>query len=137
MSDLQRYNGIDTIATFRLWEEFEKQLSQKPWASETYTLVKQLQAPAFYAGLRGILVDPEVVQDLKPTFEAECARVEEVLDSITKPLLNRVINLGSPQQLKWLFNCFGANPRKTDREHLEKLQKTDPELAPIITLVLL
>lgn len=136
MSILQRYNGLDTIATYQLWSVFHTKLAADPIAHATYEQTRSLQGPAFYAMLRGILVDTEAVTRLRETLEVENRRILKVLDAITLSLGLGVINLASPVQVKWLFSCFGAHPESSNREAMEQLSKADPELAPVCNLIL-
>lgn len=143
---LQEYNGLDCIATFKLWTELKSQLEEKPWAQRAYDLKKSLQAPALYAMMRGILIDAEVADQLYNQFIAEQKKLESILDGITKPLKMGVINLASPQQKIWLMETLGAKvplkrrgdkkaTKSTDRESLEAIAKAEPELSPICNII--
>lgn len=144
MSQLQRYNGMDTIATFAIWHALQAQF--RPDTRAAYHLLKALSAPSLYMMLRGILVDQDTIEDLKPKFDAECKQLEDSLDYLTKSLSMGVINLASPVQVKWLFECLGAklptkrvkgtNKVSVGRDTLEQISKSDPEIAPIANLVL-
>lgn len=148
MSLLQQYNGHDTIATWQLWDDFRKRLDADPATAAQYAVEKAVMAPAMYAMTRGILVDQEIMAELRTKFEAENKAYEAVLDFITRGLKMGVINIASPQQKIWLFECLGAKiPHKydpkvgksrptTDRDALEKIAKTDPELTPICNIIM-
>lgn len=145
MSTLQRYNGLDTIATFQVWQALRPKLTGA--AAQTYALSMALHGPALFAMLRGILVDVETVTDLRETFQTETALLEAKLDHITRGLRLGVVNLGSTAQVIWLLESLGAEiplVRRKDgsrtpgvgREELEQLAKADPELAPICNIIL-
>ena len=144
MSVLQRYNALDTIATFQLWQVLEGRLQEHSYASKAYNQSKGLQSPALYTMLRGILVDREAVEPLKAQLEAETIKLEKALDAITKPLGFGFINMASPQQVAWLIEVLGGTlPRnrktgspETGREALEQLAKADHELAPVANIIL-
>lgn len=137
MSILQRYNGMDTIATFQLWQNFEAQLAEKPEAVAVYEEEKALSAPLMYAMLKGILVDQEVTTELKGQFDAECAELFASMDFITRSLGLGVINFNSWQHIQWLFSCLGEDIESTDREALEGLAKAEPDLAPLCNIILM
>ena len=134
MTLLQRYNCLDTIATFRLWETLSEGAS--PEAKETYSLSKSLSAPLLFAMLKGIRVDLETMSALHSQFTQECKILEDLLDDITLPLGMDVINLSSPVQVKWLFACLGEDLDSSDREALEQVAKADLDLAPVCNLIL-
>jgi DNA polymerase I-like protein with 3'-5' exonuclease and polymerase domains len=144
VSQLQKYNGMDTIATFAIWHKLQEQF--RPDTRAAYELLKALSAPSLYMMLRGILVDQDTVTKLHPQFLAECAQLEAYLDLITKSLGMGVINFASPVQVRWLFECLGATmPTKyvkgvakasADRDTLEQVAKADPELAPVANIIL-
>lgn len=146
MSNLQRYNGMDTIATFQLWDVLEPQLDKDNFTRGTYDQAMDLQAPALYAMLRGILVDQEVAGQLREKFTTENTDLVTKLDLISRGLGAGVINLASPVQVKWFLEFVGATlPTKrvkgevvisADREALETIAKSDPELAPVCHLIL-
>lgn len=148
MTILQQYNGMDTIATFALWQEFKPRLASDPATARQYDLTMKLYAPALFAMIRGILVDQETMDQLRVQFEAENKALEAKLDVITRGLGMGVINLASPQQKMWLLECLGAKlPMKydpkvgksrpsTDRDSLEKLSKSDPELSPVCNIIM-
>lgn len=134
MTLLQRYNCLDTIATFRLWEAVSKTASKE--ALDIYSISKDLSAPLLFAMLKGIRLDLEVMTDLHTQFSTECKILEDLLDDITLPLGMDVINLHSPVQVKWLFSCLGEDLDSSDREALEQVAKADLDLAPICNLIL-
>ena len=134
MTLLQRYNCLDTIATFRLWETLSEAAS--PQAKETYSLSKSLSAPLLFAMLKGIRIDLETMSALYSQFSAECKVLEDLLDDITMPLGMDVINLSSPTQVKWLFACLGEDLDSSDRETLEQVAKADLDLAPVCNIIL-
>lgn len=136
MTTLQTYNGMDTIATFQLWQKLQPLLDSKPHAKAVYDLTKDLRAPLLYAMMRGILVDTSVVEPLRQQFEVENNTLEEALDAITKPLIGAVINLASPVQVKWLLECLDVDGEiDTDRQGLEKVAAKYPDLAPVINII--
>ena len=144
MTILQRYNGLDTIATFQLWQVFQSRLQEHAYAQKAYEQSKALQSPALYAMLRGILVDQDLIRPLREQFEAENKQLEATLDFITKSLGLGVINLASPTQVAWMFDCLSAKlpldrktgKAKTGREELEQLSKADIEMAPLCNIIL-
>jgi len=148
MTVLQRYNGMDTIATMALWQDFKPRLASDPATARQYDITMKLYAPALYAMIRGILVDQDTMSALRVQFEAENKALEAKLDVITRGLGMGVINLASPQQKMWMLECLGAKlPMKydpkigksrpsTDRDSLEKLSKSDPELSPICNIIM-
>lgn len=147
MSQLQIYNCVDAIATFQLMDKFEPLLDKYPDAAATYRLNLAVQAPALYAMARGVLVDPDTVASLRDQFTRECKILEANLDFITLPLKMGRINFGSPTQVKWLLECFGVQlthsrnwktkgATSTDRDALERIRERDPEIAPIINILL-
>lgn len=143
MSLLQEYNGRDCIATFQLWQVMQQKLaddggpgSNTSPAQEAYDESMALSSPMLYAMLRGIRVDPNVFQSLKAQFDRECRALEAQLDSVTKPLLNAVINIGSSDQVQWMFGCLNAEIDSSDTEHLEQLAKGDPAMAPLCNIIL-
>lgn len=137
MTTLQRYNGLDTIATFQLWKVLEAQLDSKPWARQTYDLSTKLSDPAMYAMLRGILVDTTFFNPLREQFIEEIGWIEDRLDFITQNLGLGIINLASPMQVKWLFECLKCPLSSSDRAHIEKALSANPDLAPICNLILM
>lgn len=134
MTLLQRYNCLDTIATFRLWEAVSE--AATPESLETYSLSKSLSAPLLFAMLKGIRIDLEIMAELYDQFTKECKILEDLLDDITLPLGMDVINLSSPVQVKWLFACLGEDLDSSDREALEQVAKADLDLAPVCNLIL-
>ncbi len=148
MTILQTYNGMDTIATFALWQAFKAKLVEDPAISTQYNLTLKLYTPALFAMARGILVDQLTITQLREQFEAENKAVEAKLDVITQGLGLGVINIASPKQKLWLLECLGAKiPTKydpkigksrpsTDRDSLEKISKSDSELAPICNIIM-
>lgn len=136
MSLLQRYNCLDTIATFRLWEQFEPLLEAKPPARISYNISCAMQAPLLYMMLRGLLVDQQSVEQLRLQFEAELTQLEATLDSLTQPLGIGSINIASPDQITFLFECLGEELSGTGREALEQLRKAELDLAPICNIIL-
>lgn len=139
---------MDTIATFALWQEFKSDLPVKPQLAAQYNLTMKLYAPALFAMIRGILVDQQTMAELRVQFEAENKALEAKLDMITRGLGMGVINIASPQQKIWMLECLGAKiPMKydpkigksrpsTDRDSLEKLAKSDPELSPVCNIIM-
>lgn len=147
MTILQRYNGMDTIATFQVWKVMEARLAQYPHAKYTYDYHKSLFSPLLYAMLRGILVDSAEVDRLRAQFDAECRHLEEVGDAITRPLGMGRINFASGAQVIWAIETLsgevpvkrkkGKPPGKSaDRASLEAIAKSDPELSPFINIIL-
>lgn len=135
MSQLQTYNGMDTIATFELWTVLEKLLAENKPAKDIYEFSLRLQQPALYAMMRGVLVDREEIGKLREKFEAECKQLEATMDFITKSLKMGVINFASPVQVKWLFSCLGAEIESTDIEAMEKVTKAHPDLSPVVNII--
>lgn len=136
MSKLQTYNAMDAIATFQLYHVLSDKLAQHPYAAKSYQEAKEVSSPFLYAMLRGILVDKEEMEKLRLKFEAECKLLETSLDAITRPLLGGVINFASSPQVQWMFACLGAEIDSADREALEGLAKADPELSPLVNIIL-
>lgn len=147
MSTLQRYNCMDTIATFRLWREFQPLLAKYKYAREAYAERKAVNAPAMYAMLRGILVDVEEVKKLRIQFITECKELERRLDLIVKPMRLGCINMASPSQVIWLLETLGVHVPKsknykakgaksTDRDTLERIINQDYEIAPVCKIIL-
>lgn len=148
MSLLQTYNGIDCIATLQMWEYAQKQMASDPDTRAQYEHEKLLYAPALYAMTRGILVDQQVMAQLREKFEAENKAYEAKLDVITKGLGMGVINLASPSQKRWLFECLnvklptkydpklGKSRPTTDRDALEKIAAKHPDLSPICNIIM-
>ena len=137
MSILQRYNGLDTVATFQLWKALEQQFQTKQWAKATYELSKELEPAALYAMLRGILIDTSTFEPMREQFLDEIECLQDRLDFITQHLGLGVINLGSPVQVKWLFDCLSAPIKSSDRDHIEKLALANIDLAPVCNLILM
>lgn len=147
MSQLQVYNGKDTIATLRLWHILRERFDQHTLT--TYKRSMALQAPLMYAMLRGILVDSEQANKLREQFKAECKQLERALDRITRPNQMGSINIGSGAQLKWLFHCLGVDklpaPKNyktkskdsVDDDALEKIMAAHHDLTPICKIILM
>jgi len=139
---------MDTIATFALWQDFKPRLAADPETAAQYDLTMKLYAPALFAMCRGVLIDKDVQTHLFELFELECKALEANLDVITRGLGMGVINLASPDQKKWMFECLEAkipmkyDPGKgksrpsLDADSLEKMAKSDPEMTPIINILL-
>jgi DNA polymerase I-like protein with 3'-5' exonuclease and polymerase domains len=147
MSVLQTYNGMDTIATFRLWKEaIRPQLEKHPAAARAYSFSKYLSAPLMYMMTRGILIDEEVIGPLRNQFEKENAALEAMADYITKSLGMGVINFASSPHIIWMLECLGVQvpmkrskdgqSKSVSRDKLEEVCKSDPDLAPLINLIL-
>lgn len=147
MTTLQKYNCMDAIATFQLYQEFKPLLAKHSYARRAYAERKALNAPALYAMLRGILVDQEAVSVLREQFTNECKQLEWALDKITRPLRLGCINFASSTQVIWLLECLGATVPKSrnwkskgtksaDRETLEQIARGDIVLAPVCNIVL-
>lgn len=147
MSNLQLYNAKDTIATLRLWRKIEAKLQSNPAAQTTYQIAQALQAPLLYAMFRGVLVDQAQASSLRTQFQEECKHLEWALDRITRKLKMGCINMASSHQLRWLFACLNANlpapsnyktkaKTSVDAGALEKVRIAEPDLAPIIDIVL-
>lgn len=147
MSTLQLYNGMDTIATFRLWNEaIRPQLESKPEAARAYSFSKLLSAPLLYMMTRGILVDEEVIEPLRNQFEKENKALEAIADYITKSLGMGVINFASSAQIIWMLECLDikvplkrtkdGQTKSVSREKLEEIAKAEPDVAPLIEIIL-
>lgn len=148
MSDtLQRYNAMDCIATWQLWQKFRVLLAEQPAAAQTYAQTKAIASPSLYAMLHGTLVDPDAVEALRVKFVAEQKQLETNLDLITRSLRLGVINFASSHHVKWLIECLGGTlPRSrnwktksaqsVDRDALEHVARTDVEIAPIVNTIL-
>lgn len=147
MSELQAYNGQDTIATFRLWQKLQPKLESEPHARQTYELSQKLQAPLLFAMMKGILVDQAQATTFRTQFKTECDKIEHTLDRITRQLRMGCINFGSSHQLRWMFECLEAQlpapsnyktkaETSVDSGALEKLKLSEPDLGPVIDLIL-
>lgn len=137
MTILQRYNGLDSIATRQLWHVLKHKLLAQPDANLTYQEHKALTGPFLYAMTRGILVDREMVASLNDKFTALRKLIEAKIDIITRLCGLGVINFASPVQVKWMFACFGADIDSSNMETLEQLAVADLTLRPLCKLVLL
>ena len=150
MTLLQRYNGMDTIATFDLWQDFKTRLGSNSEVAtvEQYNLELALYAPSLFAMTRGFLVDKDAVTALRTQFEAENKALEALLDTITRSLGLGVINMASYVHKQWLFECLsvkvpskydpkiGKSRPTTDRDALEKISKQHPDLTPICNIII-
>lgn len=147
MSILQQYNGMDTIATFRLWTEaIRPQLEKRPAAAKAYSFSKLLSGPLLYMMTRGILVDEEVIGPLRNQFEKENLALEAMADYITKSLGMGVINFASSPQIIWMLECLDVKvplkrtkdgqSKSVSREKLEEIAKAEPDIAPLIEIIL-
>lgn len=140
-TELQEYNGKDAINTLRLVPILKDQLDNRTW--RTYTMLKDLQAPALKMMQEGFLVNHNVRSEQMDQLSAEMAKLQWNLNYISHGLINKDFNPGSWQQVQHLLiDCLGAKPVMgkgkdrdkitTNREALETMAARDELIRPII-----
>lgn len=142
---LQTYNGMDTIATLEIWEKLLKQLDSN--TTVVYNRALALQAPALEMSLRGFSVDPNSLQSALASTEEHKSILLRNWDYICNGLLGRTFLISSWQQLQDLFysrlgypeikvSQKGVSRVSTNSEALEKLKLLNPELTPLVDIIL-
>lgn len=142
---LQTYNGMDTIATFELFEKLRPQLDGDRLIIYNRSLA--LQAPALEMMLTGLLLNPTALQQVIRDAEAN----EQILlanwATLTSPFLSPPPSISSTHQLKNFFYKIlnypeikiskkGESKVSVDAEALEKLQLLHPETTPYVKTIL-
>lgn len=111
---LAKYGAQDAVLTMKLFyhlvpELFEQKLDQFFYDDESMPL---LRGPTYQLNTTGLRVDPQKLQDLKGTLEAECMEAKafiqkEVAEHVKEryPGTSKVktFNIGSSKQIAWLL----------------------------------
>lgn len=113
--DLMAYYGAkDAILTLKLFYNdvpllFEEKLDSFFYEDESMTLLK---GPTYQMNCAGLRVDPEKLQTLKNTLEAECLDAKAFIHKEIEPYIKTkyggtskvtTFNIGSSKQLSWLL----------------------------------
>jgi DNA polymerase I-like protein with 3'-5' exonuclease and polymerase domains len=111
---LAHYGAKDAIMTLKLFYNdvpflFEEKLDKFFYDDETMPL---LRGPTYDMNTTGLRVDPEKLQKLKETLQAECLDAKGFIYKEITPLVKvkypgtskaKTFNIGSSQQLAWLL----------------------------------
>lgn len=124
-ADLIAYYGAkDAIQTLKLFYNdvpllFEQKLDKFFYEDETMPL---LRGPTYDMNTTGLRVDPEKLQKLKETLQAECLDAKGFIYKEITPLVKvkypgtskaKTFNIGSCQQLSWLLFIHMGRPFNT------------------------
>ncbi len=130
------YGAEDADITFRLWEIFSKELTEKNLSQLFFTMEMTLLPVLLRMEGRGITLDVNVLKTLSEQLKLEIARLENEIFT----LAGQIFNVSSPLQLQEiLFAKLGLKTGKktktgysTDADVLGKLEGKHP----IISLLL-
>ena len=152
---LQEYNALDCCVTRQIFDALSPQLNPAEGKNyslraKTYNLSRALQAPALEMMLRGFTIDTSKVSTIRDTLIGELNDLKSLFSFLYESLIGSPPDpkfFNSPTQLKtFLCSRLGATPitlsfkgvkRETmNREALEKLKENEPDLTPIISIIL-
>lgn len=111
---LAKYGAKDALLTFKIMDHDIYELNQQGLESFFYDdeTMPLLRGPTYDLNTTGLRVDPEKLQTLKSTLEAEClelkAFIYKEIDASVKtkypgPSKAKTFNIGASQQLSWLL----------------------------------
>lgn len=133
-----RYSAHDSLQTYKLKFELEKELANLPSLKNAFEKIEMPISQILFKIERfGVLIDPSILEEVKKKIDYELSIIEnKILAAINIQNKNIKINLNSPKQLEeLLFDELGlpvikksakGTSRSTDQEVLNELSKLHP-----------
>lgn len=127
---LYRYNILDTVYTFKLYEYFLP-LLKNSGKYEYYRYRMQVTKVLNDVQMNGVAVSLDALDELEKKYQEQCDKALVVLRS----LAGEDFNPQSPKQIKDYFTSKGVSSPSFDSDHLKKLRRSGKEVEFIDALL--